>query len=130
MHFDLHRVRENVRSASTEDLLDRATVYRAGLEPAAVPVILEELRTRGVSAEAIIAYEGARQPVLYDPSGTARTCHHCPRPAVTRDWGWHRVFGLIPLFPRPFYLCEHHGLAKVCDDRETESDCGARSGTD
>lgn len=108
MQFNLQRVQENVRTASTLDLLDRATIYRAGLEPAAVPVILEELRTRGVSAEALVAYERIRVAVIYDASGTALTCQWCPRPAVTREWGMHRLFGVFPVFPRQFYLCDEH----------------------
>jgi hypothetical protein len=108
MEFDLERVRANVQNATTEDLLDRATFYRLGVEPAALPVILEELRARGVTPEVIVAHEGTRQDVLYDDSGTAQTCHWCHKPAVVRHWGWHRMFGLLPLFPRLFYLCEVH----------------------
>jgi hypothetical protein len=115
MDFDLKRVRANVRNATTEDLLDRATIYRSGLEPAALPVILEELRSRGVTPEAIVTHEGARRNVLYDASGTARKCHCCHKPAVARQWGWHRVFGRLPLFPRAFYLCEDH-CTRVDDD--------------
>ena len=108
MEFELERVQENVRQATTEDLLDRVTVYRAGLEPEALPVILEELRSRGVTAEAIVHHEEARQGVVYDESGTAQKCTFCAKPAVTREWGWHRLFGRLPLFPRTFYLCEEH----------------------
>jgi len=108
MEFDLERVRANVQNATTEDLLDRATVYRLGLEPAALPLILEELRTRGVTPEAVVAHEGGRGDVLYDTSGTAQKCHFCYKPAVVREWGWHRMFGQLPLFPRIFYLCGDH----------------------
>ena len=88
MDFDLGRVRENVRQATTEDLLDRATVYRTALEPAALPVVLEELRARGVSPEAVVAHEQARQGIVPAPDGAARKCSHCTRPAVTREWGF------------------------------------------
>jgi hypothetical protein len=108
MEFNLERVRENVRKATTEDLLDRATVYRVGLEPDALPVILEELQARGVTPEAVVAHEGTRRGVMQAPDGVARKCHRCHRPAVVREWGWHRMFGKLPLFPRPFYLCEVH----------------------
>jgi hypothetical protein len=110
MEFELERVQENVRQATTEDLLDRATVYRAGLEPEALPVILEELRSRGVTAEAIVRHEEARQGVVYDPTGTAQKCTFCQKPALTRQWGWHRMFGRLPVFPRTFYLCEDHRM--------------------
>ena len=108
MKFDLERVRANVRNATTEDLLDRVTVYRAGLEPAALPVILEELHSRGLTPEAIVSHETSRGAVLYDETGTARTCQRCRKPAVVKEWDWHRMFGRLPLFPRPFYLCEDH----------------------
>ena len=78
------------------------------LEPAALPVILEELRSRGLTPEAIVAHESARGTVLYDETGAARTCQLCRKPAVVKEWGWHRMFGRLPLFPRPFYLCEDH----------------------
>jgi hypothetical protein len=116
MKFDLQRVRANVRNASTEDLLDRATVYRAGVEPAALPVILEELRSRGVTPEAVVAHEGSRRRALYDEMGTAIKCQRCRKPAVVRQWGWHRLFGKLPVFPRPFYLCEEHRGRESSDD--------------
>jgi hypothetical protein len=110
MEFNLDRVRNNVRSATTEDLLDRATVYRAGLEPEALPVILEELQSRGVSPDAVVAHEEGRFGVMYDESGAARQCQHrwCRKPAVTIEWRWHRLFGKVPVFPRKYYLCEDH----------------------
>ena len=117
MEFSLERVRANVRTATTEDLLDRVTVYRAGLEPAALAVILEELKTRGVTPEAVVHHEESRQEVVFDRSGTARLCAKCRKPAVTREWGWHRMFDKVPLFPRPFYLCEDHRTGGDYDDK-------------
>jgi hypothetical protein len=108
MEFNIDRVRNNVRSASTEDLLDRVTVYRAGLEPEALPVILEELRLRGVSAQAIVEHEKLRGTVAVDENGTAQKCSDCTRPAVVREWGWHQLFGKVPVFPRLFWRCEEH----------------------
>jgi len=111
MEFDLEPVRANVRNATTEDLLDRVTVYRAGLEPAALPLILEELRSRGLTPDEIVTHEGVRGRVLYDETGTARKCHRCYKPAVVREWAWHRMFGWLPLFPRLYYLCEDHSTS-------------------
>src|SRR5687767_14914300 len=108
MELDLDRVRENVRKSSTEDLLDRATVYRSGVEPAALPVILEELRSRGVSAEDVVAHERTFTAVVRDAEGVARKCSRCRKPAVAEEWGWHRMFGRLPLFPRKFCFCEEH----------------------
>lgn len=119
MDLDLQRVRENVRLATTEDLLDRLTCYRAGMEPAALDLIEAELRQRGVTVEQIDAhaqrYEGE---ALRLPDGTAAECSFCRRPAVERRWGWHRVRGrglfaglaaLVPLYrPRWCYYCAEH----------------------
>jgi hypothetical protein len=116
MEFDLDRVRANVRAAATEDLLDRATVYRAGLEPQAVPVVLEELKARGVTAEAVVQHEQARAGVMYDRTGTACSCDLCPKPAVAEEWGWHRMFGKVPVFPRLFQVCEDHRRKGDPDD--------------
>ena len=110
MDFDLDRVRLNVRESSTEDLLDRATVYRAGVEQDALAVILEELRTRGLSATAVFEHEQARAGVLFDETGTARVCARCPKPAVDQQWVWHRLFGKLPLFPRYVFLCDDHRM--------------------
>ena len=44
--LDLDRVRQNIRQATTEDLLDRMTVYRAGMEEEALELIADELRSR------------------------------------------------------------------------------------
>ena len=108
MDFDLNRVRLNVRESSTEDLLDRATVYRSGVEQEALALILEELRSRGLSADAVVQHEQARRGVLVDDSGTARVCIRCPKPAVVQQWVWHRLFGKLPLFPRYAFLCDDH----------------------
>jgi hypothetical protein len=108
MQFNIDRVRENVRKASVEDLLDRATVYREALEPEALPVILEELKARGVTAELLVAHEEARREVLFDDRGLPRKCNECDRPAIIQEWGWHQLFGKVPVFPRLFWRCEEH----------------------
>ncbi len=46
MDWDADRVRANARQASTEDLLERVTIYRSGMEPEAVEIIEAELRRR------------------------------------------------------------------------------------
>lgn len=50
MDWDADRVRANARQAPTEDLLERVTVYRSGMEPEAVEIIEAELRRRGICA--------------------------------------------------------------------------------
>ncbi len=109
MQFDPQRVRANVRQAATEDLLDRATVYRAGMEPEALDLIEAELRARGLSTEAIEAHaERRRGQTIPLPDGTAVRCSFCDRPAVDQGWGWHWLWGLLPVFPRFYSYCEHH----------------------
>src|ERR1700694_472278 len=103
MHFDPNRVRVNVRQAATEDLLDRATVYRGGMEPAALEIIEAELRDRGIGEDQLEAHAArrAREAILL-PDGTAIPCTFCHRPAVAQGWGWHRMWDKLPVFPRFF----------------------------
>src|SRR5437667_12328169 len=103
MQFDADKVRANARAADIEDLLDRVTVYRPGMEPDALPILEQELRSRGVTADEIEAHAALReQQVLLGPDGCALRCSFCERPAVAEAWGWHRLWGRLPLFPRWF----------------------------
>ena len=109
MHVNREVVRANIRQAATEDLLDRVTVYREGMEGEALDIIEGELRERGISRDAIAEHERKRREgVRFDSRGIALTCHCCPRPAVVETWGWHRMWGLVPLFPRRFAWCIEH----------------------
>ena len=109
MEFDLSKVAENVRTAETEELLDRVTVYRVGMEPAAVELIEGELANRGVTPEEIADHEQRRwATAIVRPDGTAQRCSFCDRPAVVRAWGWHRIWGQVPVFPRLFDYCDAH----------------------
>lgn len=108
MQFDAERVRLNISEATTEDLLDRVTVYRVGMEAAAVEMIESELASRGVSGDHIEVHALRRDKVLMRPDGIAEPCSFCPRPAVVQGWGWHRLLGVIPLVPRFYSYCERH----------------------
>lgn len=113
MRLDLQRVRANVQQSSTEDLLDRATIYREGMEPEALDIIEDELRQRGVSRDDIAAHERKqRENALFDAEGIARKCFWCRRPAVGVGWGWHRLWGWVPVFPRRFAWCAEHRPAR------------------
>jgi hypothetical protein len=102
-------VRENVRKASTEDLLDRVTVERAEMEAEALDIIEEELRSRKVGPEDIWAHAQQRMPdTIRRGDGTLQRCSFCARPAVAFGWGWHRVLRVLPLLPRRFAYCEDH----------------------
>jgi hypothetical protein len=110
MTINHERVRDNVRKAETEDLLDRLTVYRAGMEPEALEIIEEELRSRGVNTPHIQAHEEQRdKEVLWAEPGLALPCSFCHKPAVAQGWTWqHIFFGLLPLFPRRATFCPEH----------------------
>ena len=109
MRLDLRAVAAFVRGADTEELLDRVTVYRAGMEPAALDLMEAELDRRGVTRSDIADHHIARhETAIMLPDGTALRCHFCPRPAVVRGWGWHRLFGVVPIFPRVFARCDRH----------------------
>ena len=121
MDLNLKRVAEFVRRADTEDLLDRVTVYRNGMEPAALDLMHGELDRRGVTSDDLIDhYQLRRATVLLLPDGTAERCSFCDRPAVLRRYGWHRLWGRIPLFPRVFAYCEGHQSAKMVTPSATE----------
>jgi hypothetical protein len=99
----------NARKADVADLLDRVTAYRLGMEPEALEVLEGELRRRGVSAAEISArQEECRQECVFDATGVALTCSRCRRPAVARGWGWHRLWGRVPVFPEPVRYCKEH----------------------
>lgn len=107
MKYDPERVLVNVRQASTDDLLDRVTVFRQGMEQDALLIIEDELHRRGVTA-AQIAEHRERSECVRAADGLALGCSLCRRPAVAQRWRWHRLFGLIPLFPRRFRYCAEH----------------------
>jgi hypothetical protein len=109
MGFDLRRVAEFIRRADTEELLDRVTVYREGMEPAALDLMEGELDRRGVTRAEIAEHAEERwRNAIPLPDGTARRCSLCVRPAVVQARGWHRLFGLVPFFPRRVAYCEAH----------------------
>lgn len=109
MRLDLKRVAEFIRKADTEELLDRVTVYRAGMEEAALDLMEGELDRRGVTREEIAEHDRLRRATaILLPDGTALRCSLCNRPAVVRASGWHKVFGLVPIFPRLFSYCAVH----------------------
>lgn len=109
MRLDPERVLANARESTTEDLLDRVTVYRAGMEPEALAILEAELRDRGVTAAQIHMHSrSVGERCLRYSDGTALQCSFCRRPAIAIGWGWHRLWGRLPLFPRRFRYCADH----------------------
>jgi hypothetical protein len=114
MRFDPAKVRDNVKAASTEDLLDRATVWRDGLEPAALELIETELQNRGVTPAELEAHARRRaENVIATPDGVAAVCYRCAKPAVERRWVWGKFRGVPSLFPQRLYVCEEHRSGKA-----------------
>ncbi len=112
MDLDLKKVAAFMRKTTDEDLLDRVTVYRDQMEPAALDLFEGELSRRGID-EAAVAEHGAdfRSDALENSDGTIARCSFCGRPAVARARGWHRLWRRIPLFPRIFSYCRSHAPA-------------------
>ena len=113
MEWNAQKVLVNVHKADSDDLLDRVTVYRAGMEPEALAMIEGELHRRGVTSAQIDAYrQECERQCLYHNDGTAKMCSLCRRPAVQEGWGWHRLMGKIPIVPRWMRYCKDHARKK------------------
>jgi hypothetical protein len=107
--LDAHKILLSARQATTEDLLNRVTVFREGMESEAVEIIEMELHRRGMGAEQIEqARRDALGKVVLDRAGLPVRCSLCSRPAIVRRWGWHRLWGRVPVFPRLLNYCAEH----------------------
>jgi hypothetical protein len=109
LQLDLQKVLLNVRRASTDDLLNRVTAFREGMEPEAIVLIEQELESRGIGLKEIAAHgDKLRGEVIQLSSGIAARCSFCDAPATDQGWGWHCLWGRLPLFPRYLYCCKEH----------------------
>jgi hypothetical protein len=109
MEWDEQKVLVNIRKADTDDLLDRITAFRAGMEPEAVEMVETELERRGVLDVDIAAHwESCQRECLFYADGTAMTCSFCRKPAVKRKWGWHKLWKRVFLFPLRLRYCKDH----------------------
>lgn len=125
MELNLRRVAEYIRRADTEELLDRVTVYREGMEPAALDLMEGELDRRGVSRAEIAGHDARRrETAIMLPDGTAMRCSFCSRPAVVQKRRWHRLFGRVPVFPKMFAYCEIHTTPKAQGNHAPEGEEG------
>jgi hypothetical protein len=105
--MNLEAVRANAAKATVEDLLDRVTVYRAGMESAALALLEQELQSRGVTDEDVQAHVEMCKNVLWERPGLAWSCAFCARPAIGCRLHWQRIFWL-PLFARQVRCCREH----------------------
>ncbi|HMO36910.1 MAG TPA: hypothetical protein PKA06_12790 [Gemmatales bacterium] len=111
MHLPIRQEKQlyHVRTMSTLELLDRVTVLREGMESDALELFHAELASRGIGPEEIgDHHRQMRLKSLQHIDGMPACCYHCGRVAVTQRMGWHRLWGLLPLFRRRFYCCEEH----------------------
>jgi hypothetical protein len=109
MQTNPKRIQANVEGATTEDLLDRVTVYRTEMESEALEIIDRELRRRGVSAETVAEHASRRQAEVVRKDYGVLECCRCHRPAVEEGWDWYYLlFGLVPVFPRRVGWCVEH----------------------
>ena len=90
-------------------MLNLSSFVTTFAEPEAVEIIEVELRRRGIRREEIDAHADRRSAQMIPlPDGTATPCSFCDRPAIEQKWGLHRLWGLVPVFPRFYSYCEHH----------------------
>ncbi len=109
MIWNEEKVLANIRTAATDDLLDRITAYRQGMEPAAIVLVQQELAVRGVSQDQIAQQlEEYQRECLFEAHGLALMCSFCRKPAVKEAWAWHKLWHKIPLFLRRFRYCKAH----------------------
>lgn len=114
MKIEPEKIQENIRQATTLDLLDRCTYYREGMEADALDWIERELQGRGIGASDIEAHaQQLGDRTIAIPEGGAARCSYCERPAIETVSGWHWLWGLIPILPRQFYYCPDHVPSKT-----------------
>ncbi len=117
MKLDLKRIAEFSRRADTEELLDRVTIFRDDMEPAALDLFEGELMNRGITRAELQTHETERlSVVLYTDTGAVARCSYCDRPAVRMRSGWYRVFWRVPVFPRLMPCCTIHAPGEASRD--------------
>ncbi len=125
MNVERKTIVERTQESDTEELLDRATVFREDMEPDAIRIIEAELSRRGYTEDAILAHAKNRcESNIVGDDGTALRCSLCDRPAIVEDRDWFRVFGKLPIFPRSVRYCELHARERqpvdTAEDRTDE----------
>lgn len=110
LQFNPEKCRESARQSSDEELLDQVEFFGQWLEADAVRILESELRGRGVTTLERQSHEKKwRHRVLRDAEGWPKLCGQCNRAATVRRLAWAKLFGIVPLFPRPAVYCSEHG---------------------
>ena len=121
--FEPVAVKKNVCQSTTEDLLDRITAFRAGMEPDAIPIIEAELERRGIDRDAVRCHEAEHcNDLVLRPEGFAYRCSFCRKPAVIRRWGWHRLWNLLPILPTVLSYCSVHAEQRAFENVDADVD--------
>lgn len=98
-----------IRAMPSPELLDRVTVLRDQIDPEALELLHAELASRGIGPDEIGAHQREMKlKVIQHPDGMPAVCHQCGRAATFSRPEWHKLLGLVPLFPRQRYWCEEH----------------------
>lgn len=119
MRLDLKTIAARMRSAETEQLMDRVTVFRDEMEPAAVDLIEGELARRGVTDEELTDHSVSRsERLIRRPDGSVVRCSFCERPAVVQARGWFRILRFVPVYPRLFSYCGVHERKSAAPPQE------------
>jgi hypothetical protein len=109
MNWNEQKLKVNISRADNDDLLDRITAFRAGMESDAIELIEQELHRRGVTAAQIAERrEACERNCVFDSDGNAKMCSFCRKPAVREGWGWFKLMWLVPLIPRRVRYCKNH----------------------
>ncbi|MBX3397539.1 MAG: hypothetical protein KF873_02255 [Gemmataceae bacterium] len=98
-----------LQRAENDELLDRVTVLRDELEPAARSRIEVELARRGLSAAEVASHGAAREAeCLRRADGSVRRCWRCAAPATSCARRWWRLYGILPIVPLERPVCPNH----------------------
>lgn len=109
LRFHPEKCLELARQSTDGELLDQVVFFRPWLEEGAVAIMEAELHRRGIKSMDQRTHESKWSgKLLRDGQGFPKLCARCRRAATTRRIIWAKLFGLVPLFPRPEVYCPEH----------------------
>jgi hypothetical protein len=117
--FRPERRLSRIAQMPTAELLDRVTVLKELMDEDALELMQAELAGRGIGPDEIGAHlRDMRFKLVKHTDGTAAICMKCGRAATGTANGWHRLWGLVPLFKRREYWCDEHAPARASVDHD------------